>query len=230
MSEKVVSFDLFDTILLRTGAHEISRYRKVSRTFADKTNRNTRDVFRSRINSWVQIYSQKKWSGIEASWTLLISGMRTQLNLSEEECILLNEIELAYEQNHLKVNAVVLEKILDYKNSGHKVIVISDMYLEKFQIEKILRHFQIWELFDEVFVSSSENFNKYDGSAFRTLENMGVVDFKNLRHYGDNLISDVHVPSSLGIESILIPRRFRKIYEVYGRKVNEYEMRKIWMM
>jgi predicted HAD superfamily hydrolase len=155
--------------------------------------------------------------------------MKTQLNLSDEECIFLNEIELAYELSHLKLNAAVLKKIMDYKNSGFKIIIISDMYLEKFQLEEILTHFQISALFDEVYVSSSENFNKYDGSAFRTLENMGIIDPKSLRHYGDNLISDVQVPSSLGIESVLIPRRFRQIYEAYGRKVNEYEMRKAWM-
>jgi FMN phosphatase YigB (HAD superfamily) len=94
----------------------------------------------------------------------------------------------------------VQEVVKDFLAKGLRLIYISDMYLTKDTIDKILDKCGYSEMFIRGFVSSEVGLLKRTGSIFPYVENeMGA---KILLHIGDNKEADYDKPSDLGISAI----------------------------
>lgn len=88
-----------------------------------------------------------------------------------------------------------------------KIIAVSDMYLKKDFLRKILDSNGYMEI-SEIYVSCEHGKSKQDGELYSCVlnkENTGKAAAQNIIHVGDNIISDIKMANKMGIKSIHYP-------------------------
>lgn len=94
-----------------------------------------------------------------------------------------------------------LIRILDsLVGSGRDVVLASDMYLPASVVEEILDGCGIHG-YRALYVSSDFGVTKHNGGLFKIVSEDAHVPFDRMMHIGDNPRSDIHVPRSLGIRT-----------------------------
>lgn len=106
--------------------------------------------------------------------------------------------EVEAEIGVLEVDPRMVAVIERLRAAGRKVILMSDMYLEAPEMERILKALDIHRLFDEIFVSASLGVTKASGLLFqRVAARLGMVPERCI-HLGDNGHSDVQQARAKG--------------------------------
>ena len=93
------------------------------------------------------------------------------------------------------------------KESGKKIIIISDMYLKSDTVRLILTNGGYNLDGVNVYVSSEYVKTKRTGSLFKTVLSLENVAPHNIIHIGDNLRSDWFRPKLIGMKSLLVCHR-----------------------
>ncbi len=188
----VVSFDVFDTLLLRNvlkptdlfwamESYVLEEYQIAG--FAEK-----------RI-----LAEAKSRVGHENNETTLGDIYTTFANEYPCDKEKLFEKELQVETKFLVKNPWMYEIYAYAKKKHKKVLAISDMYLPKDFIVQVLKD-QGYDL-DGVYVSSTNFQVKGNQSLFHFVQKEEDIDLTKWIHIGDNRISDYESPKSMGIEA-----------------------------
>lgn len=110
------------------------------------------------------------------------------------------EIEIGVEVDNCVPNSPMVELAKWCVDHHKKVAIITDMYLPRLAIEKILKKIGIH--YDYLFISSEEGKTKRDGDLYSVaLQRMGIQP-SQIVHIGDNAINDIVRPKEKGILSI----------------------------
>lgn len=120
-------------------------------------------------------------------------------------CNALKEEEKKLEIQFCSVRKTVKELYDLALYAGKKIILISDMYLDKATVEKILSK-NGYEHYLKIYLSSERRKLKHTGDLYRVvLDDMGI-DGNKILHIGDNHYCDVIKASEAGLDTIYIPR------------------------
>ncbi len=237
-SNKVVSFDVFDTLVVRPFAKPLDIFVSLNKPFTDLFG----------IMSYVDFASIRHNSEERCHklWKALKRGM-------EEPCLedIYDEIASTYGYDREKLRVIQnleIENEIKYsfprksacelfeiaKEAGKKVILVSDMYLPRECIEAILNKCGIYG-YDKLYISNEYHLTKHSGRLYRVVAS-NLKEFaspEQILHIGDNYDSDVkraseagfavqHFPSAIGLlqgrnPGIYTGRSFRKIFEIADR-------------
>ena len=179
----IVSFDIFDTLIKRDVYKEHDVFDLIEKRY-NATYKDSIDNFRylrveaeriARKNSNTEEVSLKE---IYISIALLDKTYETRLEvlrLLEEEI----EYEISYPNQLIKE---VYDYCLLYKK---KIYIISDMYLSKKLIEKILKK-NGYALYKNLFLSSEIGLQKKTGNLFKHVLKVEGVKADSIIHIGDN--------------------------------------------
>gem|GEM_PF-5222317 len=185
----LVSFDLFDTLVRRPFLHPTHLFDYIGYSKGDfKFGRARRDA---EISARVLAYPERDVR-IDQIYDRLVSGVQMQ----EEKKL---EVQVLYRRPWIS------ELLLLLRELGHKIAIVTDMYLDETTIRSVLEKFGISA--DFILISSVEGTTKGDGSSFRLLFEKARLDPRSVVHIGDNGHSDFKVPSSLGCKTILLSER-----------------------
>ncbi len=200
----IVSFDVFDTLLVRR-VHEpdlikesVSRYishlaREHSITISAKSISSTRDSIEAK---------QRKQNGLihpdsEANYLILMRELVTQIfggDTSQELVEGLVEQILDYElgvESHAIVARLAWIPFLEtLKERGIAIVALSDMYLPGTAIKTLLDRAGIGHFFGEVHSSADSYRAKASGYGYRRLCELRGWSPHSWLHIGDNLFSD----------------------------------------
>ncbi len=180
----VISFDIFDTLLLRT-------YYRPSDLWLDMEIReNAKGFAKDRCDIEKEIYARYRKNGAEPLFNDLYSGIPQWADIKEKE--------LTYERESIIVNPEMLEVWQMAGWNGKKRIIVSDMYLPQDFLEEILKKNGItgW---DKFYLSNACQANKIDGTLFKKLLNDLGCSASQVLHIGDNENADMKIPNKLGI-------------------------------
>lgn len=205
----VISFDIFDTLLKRNIRYPKDVFTwiesEIGESYPDFAHQRMKAEEKARQNtqreiSIVDIY--KRYDGLtEAQRKELIS------------------LEMQTESELLTLN-IELKEVYHYcQKHGKKIVLISDMYLPKYFLERILRREGI-EGYSKLFLSCEMSMTKVSGKLFQyALDDLGI-DSGNMLHIGDSWISDYKIPKKLGIRAIHIPtHRNRSSYTLDRKRI-----------
>lgn len=104
-------------------------------------------------------------------------------------------------ERRLAVRNLAMYRVLQYaRERGKRIIITSDMYLERFEIEKILKLCSITE-WDAVYVSSEIRKTKYDGTLYDEIIARERVAADEILHIGDDKHADIDMAGSKGIRT-----------------------------
>ena len=195
-----VSFDMFDTLIKR-------------------------DCYKpTELFQFMEVEIDKKYHIQSHFASLRIFAEREAIHASLEEEITIDEI---YNKLHLNLSAAEMENIksreqdLEYEfcqwnplmkpvykyclEHKKKIVIISDMYLPKTLIDRILRKLGIH--YDALFISSEVKKRKSRGGLFCFAMQSLNLKPTDILHVGDNIKSDFLMPKRLGIRAVHIPTR-----------------------
>ncbi len=183
LEARVVSFDLFDTLIYRKSISHYQMWKSSSRSY-----------FVHRALAELMARVVKRINGIpEVSKSDIYNRMPKHWDL---------EFEIDLELNNLLPNPVTINLLKKAISSGGIVCIISDTHYRESDIKRFLNHLSIPEV--KIFTSSDYGLTKSTG-LFGEIQKELCVSFSNWIHIGDNLHSDVACPKNLGIKSFYYP-------------------------
>ena len=182
----VISFDIFDTLLLRPLLDPQDVWRMVEETSGAKGFAEARRTVDAR--TYAAATKRGGETTLDEAYALIPAWA----------CM--KDKELAYEDQLLVPNPEVVALWRKAGELGKKRVIVSDMYLPAVFVKKLLRDRGI-DGWDGFYLSSERGVRKSTGELFKLmLGDMGIPPHK-IMHIGDNRQSDVLVPERLGIAS-----------------------------
>lgn len=195
----VVSFDIFDTLLKRDIEKPTDLFYILQNEGIKKYGVHFTGFYNQRI------LAEKK-ARLDYSREIKLDEIYNKISgftSFEIEWAKSREVELEYQ--YCSANLPLLE-IYDYcLKNDKKTIIVSDMYLSKLVLEKMLNKIGVCE-FDSLWVSSELRLTKAKGDIFNYIEDKLNIDGKNVVHIGDNKKSDYLNARKAGWNAILVER------------------------
>lgn len=198
---KVISFDIFDTLLVRPCLQPTDLLKLVGlRCGYDGNYLEMRRAAEKK--------ARKECLEEEINYDDIYRQFADMFSFSLEEVERFKQEEVIVEKRYLYARQA-MKQIFDFAvGIGKKVILVSDMYLPKQVILEILDK-NGYIGFQELFLSSEYGKMKSSGHLYdivlESLEKDGIKP-NEILHMGDNERSDVLIPESKNIKAVFIPR------------------------
>lgn len=203
---KIVSFDIFDTLLLRP-------YIKPTDLFKHIELSEYSDGFaKSRIEAEKRV--RKLYCDLE---DITIDKIYEEI-ADKYKDFMVKEME--WERKVLQPNPEMKE-VFDYvKNNKKDIIIVSDMYLPEDFLSSVLIE-KGFTGFKKLYVSSKYGKLKYSGNLFREVLKDLNVSPKEILHIGDSERNDYIIPKKQNLNAYLYPNNINKLIK------NNYRFRKL---
>jgi predicted HAD superfamily hydrolase len=202
MSIKVVSFDVFDTCLLRRCGAPAGVFADLAQDLQRKgllgEGADEREEFiaaRIRSESKAREKAGSEEVSLEQIWQQLCAEMGW--DYLDKFC----GLELDKETAALVANPDAARRVGAIRSQGLRLVFISDMYLPAVFIRAELERHGFFHEGDRLYVSSAAGVTKRSGKLFRHVLEQEGVEPGELRHLGDHPDADFKVPASLGIQA-----------------------------
>lgn len=207
-SKTIYSFDVFDTCISRTYEHPTDLFfhlgYKISPTEWDEKSRITfASKFRENRISAEKVANGKmgkhRNSDLDSIYKLILLPEFCTHSAKE-----IQEIEIEMEIDCSYAIKKTIKEIEDLRKLKYEIIYISDMYLPKEVIFRLLEKNNVIYPNEKLFVSSEFVDTKHSGKLFRHV--LEILDKKNnfIIHHGDNYHSDVRMAIKNGLQGIHI--------------------------
>jgi HAD superfamily hydrolase (TIGR01549 family) len=215
---KVVSVDVFDTLLLRTTRPEEQRFEDIAarqlaalRSAGHELAATPRDVLNLRLQA---ARSAKRdtppvLGDREASYDQIAGALLDALGLNRDLVPLLRDCEIEYEAANLYPNHLLIEILSGARQAGKRVICLSDMYLSNRDIGELLRRRAEGYTPDAIYVSADFGYGKASGHLYWEVARRESVEPEEIVHCGDNRRADVEMARSQGFGAVHAPRPLR---------------------
>lgn len=201
---KYVSFDIFDTLVVRNVSKPVDIFKVVEIEY----NKNHDDKFLGfknlRINA--ELDARKKTRNEEITLDEIYDNLEIQ---NKDE---IKELEMHIEKSFIVKNQEMFDVYQKCLENNIKIIITSDMYLSLECIKEILE-LNGYNKYEKLYLSSELKLTKSKGTIFEYVLNDLKISKENIVHIGDNKKSDYLKPKSLGIPAIWYQRNFYKIHK-----------------
>lgn len=225
-----VSLDLFDTLIYRSALSRREIQELVAEHAVGMLSRfdiavistNSFITLRSNVTKklkfgyWGQLNFEPK---LEEVISRVFKELKVPDDLVESLMLELLEVELSLEMSSLRIMDGVIDLLNFLRKQRKQIVIITDMYLSREYIERILLSLGLEKYFDEILVSSEFGATKRDGSLYGIARNMGTVRFNNAIHIGDNYKSDVKNAVDHGISAVYFKRRPNKVFQAHDHNI-----------
>ena len=200
---KVISFDIFDTLVLRPSIFPTDLFTIVGRECG------TDDSFATiRRNCESQARKNLIVGEEEILYSDIYNVMKNCYNFSDEDIEKISQKELDCEYSLLSARKSAKRLFELAKSLGKKVIVVSDIYLPYSFISGMLSHCG-YEGYDKLYLSSEYKLTKSSGRLYQVvisdLREQGIEPSEVL-HIGDNERSDIASAKRQGLSAMQISR------------------------
>lgn len=192
---KVISFDIFDTLLVRP----VMDPSDIFYLIASRVDKKFKiDFFKMRSNA------EKEIKKDNLNIFDIYEHIRQKHNIKKDIIDFLIKEEINTEKQLLSIRLDMFNLYQEAVLCGKKIVCVSDMYLPSTVLHQILKQ-KGFSNVEKVFVSNEYNARKDEGSLFGFVLNSLKIKNKNLLHIGDNYVSDYKKPLNLGILSVYYP-------------------------
>lgn len=206
--EGVLSYDVFDTFLLRDDVSEYRRFIEIAELVAAHVGCDPVDAFIARhLGTRASYRAGRRVKGCgEGSLSEIHRTAARLLGCDEAAAETFVDIELDYEADHLSVNPALMELARWHRERGGRVIAISDMYMHAEQIERLMaRIVPGHPLFDVVYSSADTKVSKASGHLFDLVREDLDARAIGCVHVGDSLYGDFRRARERGWAALHLP-------------------------
>lgn len=211
---ETVSFDLFDTLLIRR-IHDpdlvklpVARY--ISCLAEEKNRRWSSEKvqdLRDEIEKLHRAETAKSFQDHEACYPRFMLEVLTEIFQQDMNDSVLQQVtdyELAMENRMLVPRKMLVDWLLELAQAGKRIFVVSDIYLPAEHLKKLVQYAGFSDHVEDVISSADTFLAKASGLAFPMLEKKYGLIRERWLHVGDNPISDGLRPAEFGIQSLIL--------------------------
>lgn len=196
---KVVSFDIFDTLVCRKICSPTDLFDLMQSPF-EKACGGDHRFSTVRMQADADARSLIRHPKMDVCLDDIYTTIGNRYGLATGVCNQLKELELSLESRFLERRESVIA-MLDYAfEAGKKVILTSDMYLGHDQLAGLLDQLAIRK-YHALYVSSHVGYRKDRRTLFPHILKAEGVNPVEIIHVGDNEHSDLQIPGDLGIRT-----------------------------
>lgn len=206
---QIVSFDVFDTLLLRPYAKPTDMFLHMEQLFAVKGFRDIRVAAEQR--------ARKKHQDREDVTLDMI------YNELDEEYKSMQAKELEMENKILRANLEIKQAYEYAKQQNKKIIITSDMYLPTAFVNDVLIR-EGYSGYDNIYISSEMNKTKATSSLYDYIIAAYKCEAQDIFHIGDNQQSDYDMALQKGIQACHYPKLISRYFEKNIRAKQFYNM------
>lgn len=203
-SIQLVSFDIFDTLVVRSFFEPTDLFDVVDKYFRNLTQNKTATEFKKiRVDSELLARKLKKKevsSSQEITLDAIYQTMQKRYHLDDELTKKLKDFELEQELRFCKQRETAYELYALALYLEKRVICTSDMYLGESFLDKLIKNCG-YDHVSKIYVSSTYDKTKALGDLYKIVSTEEKVDFKQILHIGDNYISDIQNAKNYGIKA-----------------------------
>lgn len=235
----VVSFDLFDTLLIRR-IHDpdmlkpaVARYiAALAARHDDQWTWPRVQRLRDDLERAQRQETSRSFEDHEACYPLFMEqALRTIFGPGYQPALLdeVTAYEIAVENSMLTPRAALVDWLGELKASGKKIYIISDIYLPATLLERLVDHAGFLGHVDRVLSSADTFMAKASGRGYALLREREGLDYASWLHVGDNPWSDGLRAAEKGIAALVLRdggEKFRKA--VVKRYVNYSGGKPFW--
>jgi FMN phosphatase YigB (HAD superfamily) len=215
---KLISTDIFDTLLLRNRRSARSRIMDAETRFARLLGERgwqmpADDLVQARLRAEKLAFRALEMTGGSGEVRLadLIGRQLRMLGLPEALAEDRLAIEIAVEKTSLTANRPFGALLRRRGQAGDRIVGVSDIGLSAAALAELIDHFHGPGLLHRVYSSADEGASKRQGDLFGLVLAAEGVSPGQVLHIGDDETADYRVPSLLGIRAIHVPRgRWRR--------------------
>lgn len=199
---KVITFDVFDTLIRRPVEKPADLYRFLDRKALELTDGVASDFGKSRALCETETRSKLKNVKTEITLDDIYDTLSDFYGVDVEVFEDLKEAEISLEISKASSNPFGKKLFEIAKLTGKPVHLISDMYLPAKVIKAMLKKSGYCDTaYDNFFLSCDHNKTKHSGELFdEVLDTLGVKPTE-LLHIGDNKHTDINMAESRGINT-----------------------------
>ena len=196
----IISFDIFDTLVTRKIYEPDDIFKIVEQTIVG-------------IDLKEPFIEMRKKSELHANQFCkhdvnideIYFSMKELYNLTEDEINGIKGVEVELEKRLITPRREMLSILETLVKNKKKVVLTSDMYLNKYIIVEMLKKCGYIEgkHYHKIYLSNEKNYRKDNGTMWKYLKILyGGLKFI---HVGDNYKSDYEIPMSYGLKAICLP-------------------------
>lgn len=200
----VISFDIFDTLLLRPFQKPKDLFYIVGKRLKFPSTFTNFAVARSEAERQARDDNLKGFGNKEVNIYDIYRILASNLGISETAGI---QTELETERDYLFANPY-MKIVYDILKTNKKTIVLtSDMYIPHDEMEVLLKSCGYYD-YEKLYVSCDYKCDKASGELFRRIKS----DYpgKSIIHVGDNIVGDIKGSKLAGIDS----RHYKNVHEI----------------
>lgn len=216
---KVISFDIFDTLLTRKCSSPTHIFNFMREDVRLITNNKIENFRSARIDSQRQAEKISEEMGVQdVTLKDIYNILSSSYDLSETQAERIKDLEISRE-----VESVIQRRAgFDIYNEARKtacyIILVSDMYLPREVIEKMLSKIGV-DYYDKLYLSSEIGLTKKTGDLFDFVMNDLKVSPNEIVHFGDNFKGDYKSAIEKKVSAVHLPRsydNFNKAFKSVG--------------
>lgn len=223
-SDNYVSFDIFDTLIQRPFYEPTDLFRLMNQQFEKLVNTNLEF---SKIRIQAENYTRRKYGKMHPTWqdvTLdeIYAEMAEIYGLEENVIKQLEMFEKELEIQFCKIRQSGKELYEAALLAGKKIIIISDMYLTRDIIEKILQKNGYCE-YEKLYLSSELRKTKNTGDIYEYVKkDLGGLSSQHIYHVGDTWKNDYENANKAGFDALFFPKA-KEVFEnkIHGLNTND---------
>lgn len=205
---KVVSFDIFDTLLIRPIVNSQDLYFLINLLVSQSLGLNINSI-EYRKNAYY--LTKKQFPSISDIW----SSVLKELRLSNDNLRTVISIEEKIEERLLYPRKLVKELYKLAKSCNKRIVVTSDMYLSEDFLKSVLIK-NGYNSFSSIYVSCECDCGKQDGKIFDYVLQKEKINGNEMLHIGDSFSLDFKAPNRLGIKGVYIPSNIKMFENLFG--------------
>lgn len=211
----IISFDIFDTLIKRNLNNYQQIYEMVEKRCYERYNLRLENFKNYRILSEKKITTEDFIPNINDIYNSMKEFTIEQRNK-------IKNIEFEIEQEYCQCNYDI-KPLYDYcLEKGKKIIITSDMYLDKKNIIKLLDRAGIYKYY-KIFISCEYNASKRNKKLYEFVIKEMNVNPGQILHIGDSKISDYLMAEKSGINSVLISKKNKKTEFLAENEINNID-------
>lgn len=218
-SHKVVSFDIFDTLLKRDAYKPTDVFRIVEQE--SKSRFGIDSDFKS-----IRIGAERKARERSPFSEITLDEIYDEISIKDKNKF--KELELEVESKILHCNYAI-KSIYDYcVDSGKDIYIISDMYLPKVFLDRVLKR-EGFNGYKGILISCDYRKTKRSGELFKAFLDENEIKSEDVIHFGDSRYADYIGAHKAKISSIHIPRLYKHtLYMSVPDKKSGFEQRSLF--
>lgn len=187
----VISFDIFDTLITRATLLPkdvfVLTSEWASKEYPDFT-KYDHVTLREKSEKMARIAK----NGEDPTYDEIYIIYRINSGLSVNEVNKIMDLEIQVELTLVQANSKILDLLIRLKESGKRIILISDMYHSQKTIIKILKKAGInLDYFDKIYISSELGVSKKSGKIYQYINSDLQVNSDSCLHIGDKSQGDI---------------------------------------